>query len=178
LTQFLSAAVQGVLDPGDHIGAELALGIDGAGGSDNFAGDAAEQIGHHRGGADVDGQDVWVSAVGGGVDRQTAGEDLGGIGPGGMYGHVPVDDGLAGQHLLALQGNDALSAGAFAAAGGIGTESGCDLGLENRSAGRNREGNALRQEGNGMGLHKSTSGKWSTGADVAIGPQVFVQRLN
>ena len=155
--QLLSPALQGALDPGDHIRAEAALGIDAAGPLQDRSRSAIQQIGHHGGGADVQGQGVGVRPVGLYRRFQTPGQDPHLLRGGSLHGHVPVHDGPAGQDLRAIHPHPAFSAGAIAAAGGVGPESGGRLGRQQRGPLLHRRGDPVGQEGHLIALHGAPS---------------------
>lgn len=91
------AAVQHILNPGDHIRAVLALGVQGAGLGEQGSGFPGQQIGNHGGGADIDGKRVFVGPHRSRLDALTLGQNSGGGGLGKGHGAVRPHNSLTGQ---------------------------------------------------------------------------------
>ena len=155
--QFLFAAVQNILDAGDHVRAELGLGIEAAGLGEHLSTGAVQQIGHYSGSTDIEGQHIGIRTVCCGFHRQAAGENHSTVALGDLHCHVPIHHSLTGEHLHTIHQDSALAAGAAAAARGIRVESGTAQRLQKTASRRRFQGLTIGQNTNLKGLQKDRS---------------------
>ena len=149
------AAVQHILNPGDHIRAVLALGVQGAGLGEQGSGFPGQQIGNHGGGADVDGKRVFVGPIRSRLDALTLGQNSGGGGLGKGHGTVRPHNSLTGQDFCpGLYCDFAFPAGPVAAAGCVGLQACLNFCLKQRGPLFHRDGDPGRQKCDAILLHR------------------------
>ena len=149
------AAVQHVLNAGNHIRAVLALGVQGAGLGEQSTGFPGQQIGNHGGGADIDGKRVFVGPIRSRLDALTLGQNSGGGGLGKGHGTVRPHNSLTGQDFCpGLYCDFAFPAGPVAAAGCVGLQACLNFCLKQRGPLFHRDGDPGRQKCDAILLHR------------------------
>ena len=109
----------GVFDSGNHVRAELGLGVHAAGFAQRLPCDAVHQIGDDGGGAQIKGDDILVGSVGPDGSGSGICQNLGAVQMGKHQRQIPVHACLASQLLHAIHQHLALAAFSLAAAGGV-----------------------------------------------------------